>query len=425
MKIRKIIFLFVLALFFSKNVFALQRGLESFSFRPAADVGNYFGVWSSKNLHSFEWKAGTFLTYEYRPLQLTQNGNRAQGIIDHSVIQHFYGSLGLVNQWLSIGLELPVGWLVDFRDPNVAGSTFSKDVAIGDLRLNFKTELYRSRCERFGLALVPFIDIPTGYGDKYFGNGTVSGGGLFVIEAQPFQRFHFSFNAGASDRSEFNFRDIERKAQLLLGFGAKFKLSKVLSLNTEIQSQTRLTGIYQEAVESPTEVLAGLKWKVAHTGLVASLGAGLGITHGSTSPGSRVFMGLSYSPFKRNLHKLRHALENTIVHFDSGKSVIHEDEMPKLNKLASLLNKTYDLPLTIEGHTDNIGSFEYNASLSKQRAQSVSDYLTKKKIKKNRISIELYSETRPVESNTDELGRSANRRVSFEKKTCCPSGENK
>ncbi len=392
--------------------FALQTGLESFSFRPASDNGEYFGVWDSKSMYQFEWRAGTFFTYEYRPLQLTAGGVRVQGIIDYSIIQHLYGSLGIFDKWLSIGVNLPVGWAVDFRDPNVAGSTFGSSMALGDLRINFKSTLYQTRCKRFGIAAVPFIDIPTGYGNEFFGNGTVNGGGLLVIDAQPWQKFRFSLNAGMSGRSTFNFRDIERKMQLLLSLGMQYDLSKKISLNTEIHSQTRLTGIYQETVESPTEILAGVKWKLGQTGLVASFGGGLGITYGSMSPQARFFTGLTYTPLKRSYHKLKQVIDNTI-HFDSGKHEIKEEEKNKLATLKKWIKKTYGLPIIIKGHTDFEGDEVYNQALSINRADEVKAYLIANKIKIKRLTTEGYGERRPIAENKTKEGKAENRRVEF------------
>ncbi|MBU0505580.1 MAG: OmpA family protein [bacterium] len=402
----------------STSAYALDNGLEASQFRPVTDNGSYFGTWDSNNLYQKEWRLGTFMTYEYRPFQLTRNGNRQQGIIDNSIIQHLTGSYGIFDKWLSVGFDLPVGWLVDYRNPNVAGSAFSNDMAIGDLRINLKSQLYGSHCKKFGLAFIPFIDIPTGYGSKFFGNGTVQGGGFIALDYKPWRKVSFSLNLGMTGRSTYNFRDIERKLQLMWSLAAKYKFNRKWSLNTEILSQTRLTGIYSEAVESPTEWLAGVKYKIGETGLTASLGTGMGITHGSMSPRFRVFTGLTYTPLKRNIYKLKKAMNETNILFDSGAHVIKAEEAGKLATLKKWLKKTYGLPIKISGHTDIESDEAYNQDLSVKRAQEVKTYLVANKIKAKRLSTEGFGESKPIANNKTEEGKAANRRVEFKKSWC-------
>jgi outer membrane protein OmpA-like peptidoglycan-associated protein len=416
---RKIITCFAIVLsIISTSAFALDSGFEASQFRPVTDNGSYFGVWDSNNLYQKEWRLGTFATYENRPFQLTRNGNRQQGIIDNTIIQHIHGSFGIFDKWLSIGFDLPVGWWVDFQDPNVAGSTATNTMAIGDLRINLKSQLYGSRCKKFGVALIPFIDIPTGYGNEFFGNGTIRGGGFFALDYKPWRKFSLALNAGISGRSTFNFRDIERKAQLHLALGVKYKLSRKWSLNAELLSQTRLTGIYAEAVESPTEWLTGVKYKIGKTGLTASLGTGMGITYGSMSPRFRIFTGLTYTPFKRNIVKLKKALRNTTVHFDSGKHDIKKSEQEKLNSLVPLFKKTYSAPVMIAGHTDAEGDNQYNETLSNDRTREIVNFLVDKKVKEKRFYRLGLGEKHPVASNTSESGKAQNRRAHIKTMNC-------
>lgn len=67
----------------------------------------------------------------------------------------------------------------------------------------------------------------------------------------------------------------------------------------------------------------------------------------------------------------------------------------------------------IEGHTDNIGTFEYNMQLSVDRAEAVVDYLLKKGLDKDRVRYEGFGYSRPLSISRDEAGRKLNRRVAF------------
>ena len=67
--------------------------------------------------------------------------------------------------------------------------------------------------------------------------------------------------------------------------------------------------------------------------------------------------------------------------------------------------------ISVEGHTDSIGTVEYNQRLSKARANSVADELVNNGVTSSRIVTRGYGEGRPVASNADESGRQKNRRV--------------
>jgi OOP family OmpA-OmpF porin len=69
------------------------------------------------------------------------------------------------------------------------------------------------------------------------------------------------------------------------------------------------------------------------------------------------------------------------------------------------------LTVSVEGHTDAVGSDQYNQTLSNKRAQTVRDYLISQGIEPSRIEAVGFGETRPIESNDTEAGRAANRRV--------------
>ncbi|MDP3684310.1 MAG: OmpA family protein, partial [Ignavibacteria bacterium] len=65
----------------------------------------------------------------------------------------------------------------------------------------------------------------------------------------------------------------------------------------------------------------------------------------------------------------------------------------------------------IGGHTDGIGSANYNKKLSKQRAQAIVDYLVSQGAKRNNLIIVGYGKDNPVATNETLEGRSMNRRV--------------
>jgi len=100
-----------------------------------------------------------------------------------------------------------------------------------------------------------------------------------------------------------------------------------------------------------------------------------------------------------------------VIYFDYDKASIRSDQAPKLDEVASLMQKHGDLTLKLEGHTDSVASESYNQALSESRAKAVFNYLTNKGVDGSRLSWKGYGETRPAASNATEEGRAKNRRV--------------
>jgi outer membrane protein OmpA-like peptidoglycan-associated protein len=100
------------------------------------------------------------------------------------------------------------------------------------------------------------------------------------------------------------------------------------------------------------------------------------------------------------------------IYFDSGSAVLLEESEPMLKQVAQLVKSSPEATLTIEGHTDNIGSADYNQKLSEQRAAAVRDALVARyAIPANRLTAKGFGLTRPVDSNATIVGRAHNRRV--------------
>ncbi|MCX5868874.1 MAG: carboxypeptidase regulatory-like domain-containing protein [Proteobacteria bacterium] len=101
------------------------------------------------------------------------------------------------------------------------------------------------------------------------------------------------------------------------------------------------------------------------------------------------------------------------IHFEYDKSDILADSFPILDEVAQVLGDNPTIKLTIEGHTDIMGSHEYNMKLSQARVDSVRNYLISKGINQDRLLAVGYGATRPIADNATALGRAMNRRVEF------------
>ncbi len=103
------------------------------------------------------------------------------------------------------------------------------------------------------------------------------------------------------------------------------------------------------------------------------------------------------------------------INFDTGKAVIKPESQSIIDQIATLLSGNPDLTLSIEGHTDNIGTPESNRTLSMERAKSVMNAVTGKGIGAARIKAVGWGQEKPVADNRTEEGRAKNRRVEIVK----------
>ncbi|MBI3952307.1 MAG: OmpA family protein [Acidobacteria bacterium] len=97
--------------------------------------------------------------------------------------------------------------------------------------------------------------------------------------------------------------------------------------------------------------------------------------------------------------------------FDFNQATLRIGAREVLSKIAGILLVSRGYRLKVEGHTDNVGSDEYNQKLSEKRARSVYDYLLKSGVSADIITTAGFGETQPIAPNTTAAGRQKNRRV--------------
>ena len=98
------------------------------------------------------------------------------------------------------------------------------------------------------------------------------------------------------------------------------------------------------------------------------------------------------------------------VFFATNESVLTTASRETLRKQASYLRKNSKITIVLEGHADERGTREYNLALGERRANAAKDYLMTYGISSNRISVLSYGKERPVDSGSNPLAWSKNRR---------------
>ncbi len=98
------------------------------------------------------------------------------------------------------------------------------------------------------------------------------------------------------------------------------------------------------------------------------------------------------------------------VFFATNESILTTKSRDTLRKQAAWMRKNSDLTFVIEGHADERGTREYNLALGERRANAAKDYLMTYGVAGSRLSVISYGKERPVDSGSNPLSWSKNRR---------------
>jgi len=101
------------------------------------------------------------------------------------------------------------------------------------------------------------------------------------------------------------------------------------------------------------------------------------------------------------------------IFFETNKYDLKAESLTELQEVIRFLKENVDVKMQISGHTDNVGTENYNQTLSQNRAKSVLEFLESEGIGENRVSIRGFGSKQSVVDNDTEANRSKNRRIEF------------
>jgi len=173
-------------------------------------------------------------------------------------------------------------------------------------------------------------------------------------------------------------------------------LAATVTFNTAVSNTDPATGVYK------AQLMAGSYTVVVESKGYVKQTAALIIEKGK--------------PLVRDFAMLKVGMSITLrgIYFDFDKSTIKPESRPALEAAAKMLTENPTINVEIQGHTDSVGSADYNLSLSDRRAAAVVAYLvTNLGIDQSRLTSRGYGKTMPIATNSTDAGRALNRRVEF------------
>jgi outer membrane protein OmpA-like peptidoglycan-associated protein len=97
--------------------------------------------------------------------------------------------------------------------------------------------------------------------------------------------------------------------------------------------------------------------------------------------------------------------------FEFDRAELRPEDKELLARIAGILMTSHDYTVSVNGHTDDVGSAAYNQALSERRARAVHDYLVKAGMSPDILSVQGHGKSRPLVPGTSETARAKNRRV--------------
>jgi outer membrane protein OmpA-like peptidoglycan-associated protein len=276
---------------------ARAQGIPAQIFQPApGGSANYVTVQGAGVLPHLRMSAGALFDYAFKPLVLRRVTTGEEiALIEHQLTLNVLGAVGFFDR-LELGVALPVTLSQSQGDntASLSAANLSSPV-LGDLRLYPKVRIIDG--ERFGLALVVPVTLPTGNQDNLQGNASVTVEPRLALEFHFTDRFRGAATVGYLIRKQQTLFNIDLGNELTVGAGLEYLLvpdrfALLAEVFGMVSADADTSG---QAEERPFEVeLAGRFWPSPDHALTAGLGRG--VTAGYGTPAIRAYVGYAYAP---------------------------------------------------------------------------------------------------------------------------------
>lgn len=413
-------------------------GADTQNFNPTTNGLDFVTVQSSKTLPEGFFNLGLFFNYAVNSLPNYEDV-RTQSRTKFSDT--------LLSSDLNLGVGISKNWDAGFSMPILLQQNITSEVSafrgqfvqngITEYRANTKYRIWEE--DGRGIAAVASMNVNQIQDNPFTGSNAGATINLEAVYDWGSGPWTYGINGG------YRIRQPGTKVagvpidplgnQIIASFATSYWLEEQdLKIIGEVFSSfpTQKSEFSSDRNLSSMEALLGVKGDFTRN-LAWHAGAGTEVFHGSASPDWRVYTGLNYAfgpmfgqrkeierspPTEKDAfddeptpHEIFIARE-VLFRFNSDEIDPQFYEM--LKRLASYLTKAPVFKrLVIEGHTDSVGSADYNVSLSQSRADKTRNALIEIGLPADRIEAVGIGEARPIASNSNFQGRAMNRRVEF------------
>lgn len=414
-------------------------GVETQNFHPITSGLDFVTVHSSETLDPGYINVGLYLNYAVNTLPYFDDETTQSRLEfnDTLLSSDFNVGVGILPNW-DIGISIPSVLAQDVKEDTAPHGQYA---STGNTEVRINTKLRFWGNDRQGIATILSANINRLEDNPYTG---ANPGPTYNIELAGDITIHkiaLALNLGyrireSGEEIQLNsLNSIEpMKHQFIASAAASYLFSSIdTKLIYEMYASWPTTPVEnntRRAMQS-NEALLGLKYDIRRD-IALQSGVGSEIQHGLSSPDWRIYLGVNYTvgptfKKKRALKRIppkpdrlpdepteQFVIHDILFEFDSA-SLVTKGSVESLRKLAQYLKEQPNYKrLVIEGHTDSIGTDQYNVDLSKRRAQTIVNWLTKNySIKRNKIFPVGKGEREPIADNGNYQGRQLNRRVVF------------
>jgi outer membrane protein OmpA-like peptidoglycan-associated protein len=363
-------------------------------------------------------------------VELNQNRDKRLGVLVESIKTIEVTGGATVSKNLGLYATVPVHIV---KKPNSAEA-----FGLGDMRFFPKIYITPPSAPT-SWALIPEFTFPTGSSGLFVSDREV-GYGLILAGERDFGPLTLALNLGYRRAPGAVWRDMDYRSRLPLALGVTIPMSAKWFANLEGSSQLILPF---NKYQNPGELYLGVRHQ-ASSDVAITGGVGVGALNSTSSADYRVVFGLTVAPFAKSepvlatapapapqpvVPAVKEAPARVVftpkridikeeIKFQHNSDVLTDSATGLLDEIASVIKKNRGrfARIRIEGHTNELGSDQYNLMLSKMRASSVREYLMSRGLKQGELDYVGYGKRKPKQTEgilSHEATLAVNRRVEF------------
>lgn len=274
----------------SVSVHATSNVLSTVKNYPGVGTNDFITTLGSGSKDGSFYLA-TFVDYAYQSLEVSQNGERLQGIIDHLLVQHFLAGFSPSAKW-ELEIDVPIIYYAQFREPTTLNAPSQNVTSMGDILVRSRFHLRDAQTQTFGLSLVPYVTLPTGDSTHFLGQNSFSFGMLAAVDFKISPVFRIGFNAGMEFFEKIELIDYNSGSSIKTGLAVAITPTDFFTIKLDLNAATSPHDFFTK-VSSPVEVLGAVDFKISEH-IAVTAGGGYPLVRGAAIPKYRTFFGLSY-----------------------------------------------------------------------------------------------------------------------------------